>query len=380
MPYYLSPKTVLKRLEMPYVYRIDTDDLYELDEESLAFLAACGEDGCDSVDREFLSFCVDEGILIGEPAPVRRPPLTPSPVPSLRYLELQITDRCNLSCRHCYIDSGSRSELGFDRIRMLLAEFEEMQGLRLLISGGEPLLHSDFPKLNEMLPRFLFRKVLFTNGLLLTDRLLDTLSVDEIQVSVDGMENAHDALRGKGTWKKAITALRRAAERGFSISVATMVHAKNLGDFEQMDTFFRELGAREWTVDVPCSTGRLVDHPDLTLSPSVAGAYLGYGYGGGIHGSTAGFGCGCHLMAVTAGGKAAKCTFYADRPLGTVEDGLRACWSRLQPVRLTELSCDCSFLESCRGGCRYRAELSGDRLGRDPYRCGLYGIIENKTA
>ena len=63
-----------------------------------------------------------EGILTKEPPynklrgtkiqnDKRRPPIKKSPVPSLRYLELQITDRCNLRCRHCYIDTNSISKL-----------------------------------------------------------------------------------------------------------------------------------------------------------------------------------------------------------------------------------------------------------------------------
>ncbi len=45
------------------------------------------------------------------------------------------------------------------------------------------------------------------------------------------------------------------------------------------------------------------------------------------------------------------------------------------PVRLKDLECDCEYLEVCRGGCRYRAELIEGKSGKDPYRCMLYGII-----
>ena len=109
-------------------------------------------------------------------------------MPSLRYLELQITDRCNLRCRHCYIGENVPKELSVRQITEILKEFEEMQGLRLMITGGEPLLHSSFDALNDVLPDFLIRKVLFTNGLLLNKDLLRRLNVDEIQISIDGLE------------------------------------------------------------------------------------------------------------------------------------------------------------------------------------------------
>ena len=79
-----------------------------------------------------------------------------------------------------------------------------------------------------------------------------------------------------------------------------------------------------------------------------------------------------------ADGNVTKCTFYSDRPVGSIRDGLRDCWEKTTPVYLKDLSCDCQYLEACRGGCRYRAELLGDALGKDLYKCFLHDIIKNK--
>ena len=56
-------------------------------------------------------------------------------------------------------------------------------------------------------------------------------------------------------------------------------------------------------------------------------------------------------------------------------EGLGAAWKKIRPVRLNDLSCNCEYLEVCRGGCRFRAELYAGINGRDPYRCTLYGTI-----
>ena len=109
-----------------------------------------------------------------------------------------------------------------------------MQGLRVLITGGEPLLHRQFEKINESLPDFFMRKVLFTNGSLLSNNVLERLNVNEIQISIDGLEHAHDALRGKGTYALALDAVKRAIDSGFEVSISTMVHAHNLEDFEEV--------------------------------------------------------------------------------------------------------------------------------------------------
>ena len=173
--------------------------------------------------------------------------------------------------------------------------------------------------------------------------------------------------------------VRQALDAGLSVSIATMVHSRNLADFDALDAQFRSLGIKDWTVDVPCATGRLEQNSELRVSAEEGGKYLGYGYGDGLHTSGLGFGCGRHLMAIMADGSAAKCSFYADRSVGSVDEGLAACWSRIEPVRLSELSCDCDFLEICRGGCRYRAEETSGPHGKDLYRCSLYGIINSKA-
>jgi len=378
MRYFLAKESLLKLLENPAVYHVRNDDLYELDNDAFTFLRQCeSEEGCEAEDSEFVDYCLKEGILTRDKVPSRHSVLIKSPEPSLRYLELQITNRCNLKCRHCYIgDKDNSAELSTAQIRKILKEFEEMQGLRVLISGGEPLVHREFEKINEMLPEFLMRKILFTNGLLLTKVMLKKLNVDEIQISIDGLEDAHNSMRGKGTFRAAVGAVKKALSAGFEVSVATMVHPINLCDFDGMERLFKELGIKDWTVDIPCITGRLEKHAEFHISPEQGGKYLRYGYGSGLHSGAPGFACGLHLAAVMADGRVSKCTFYADRFAGRIEHGLRECWQRMKPIKLDELRCDCQHIESCRGGCRYRALLLGDRLGKDLYRCYMYDIMK----
>jgi len=380
MRYYLSPRVCLKWLELYSAYHIQTDELYELDKESFGFLRDCSlKQGCYSNDREFIDYCLQEGILVTDPVSAPRPSVIESPTPSLRYLELQITDRCNLKCRHCYIGETSSHELSAEQVGKVLREFEEMQGLRVMITGGEPLLHKDFHFINAMLPDFSIRKVLFSNGLLIDKTLLKGLHVDELQISIDGLQKAHDRLRGKGSFQKAMDAVHLCSDMGFAVSIATMVHANNLNDFEYMERLFREIGVKDWTVDVPCISGRLTGNKDLHVSPETGGKYLKYGFGQGLHGGSEGFGCGLHLISVMANGNVAKCTFYSDKCVGTLHDGLRECWGRISPVRLDSLVCDCAHRESCRGGCRYRGELLNGPGGKDLYKCFSYDIINSMS-
>lgn len=382
MRFHLSSGSVLKLLETPAVYDINNDELYELDDDAFEFLKKCsGNEGCkgEGADKEFIEYSLAEGILVKEPVNVKRPLIIKSPVPSLRYLELQITDKCNLKCRHCYIGKPLDNELSVGEIKGLLNEFEAMQGLRLLITGGEPLMHSRFEEINSFLPEYNFRKIFFTNGLLLTKRILENLAADEIQFSVDGMKHGHEAIRGKGTYEIVMRKVKEAIDNGIAVSAATMIHRENLGEFEEMDGLFREIGIKDWTVDAPCISGNLRDNPLFQVAPEVAGKYLNYGFGDGLHGGGEGFACGLHLMSVLANGDAAKCAFYSHMPVGNVKEGLMALWKRIRPIRLEDLECfhsACQLIDACRGGCRFRAE---DINKRDLYRCHAYGIIKEKA-
>jgi len=378
MRYYLSDGFVLKWLETPSVYDIKGDELYELDDDAFEFLKKCSTpEGCiDSTDAGFIDYCLSEGILTKEAVNTKRPVLAKSPVPSLRYLELQITDRCNLKCGHCYIGKPMNNELSVHEIKAVLDEFEEMQGLRLLITGGEPLMHSHFKEINSLLPEYNFRKILFTNGILLNEKVLKGLNVDEIQFSVDGMQRGHEAIRGKGTYKIVMKKIHEAIDAGITVSIATMVHGGNLDEFDEMDDLFRKIGIKDWTVDVPCISGNLKENHIFRVPPEIAGRYLNYGFGGGLHGGGEGFACGLHLMSALADGNICKCAFYSHTPVGDIGEGLRKSWERIIPVKLDELECSdisCRFIDECRGGCRFRAE--GSRK-KDLYKCYGYDIMK----
>lgn len=373
MAYYLSENIVLKWLESPSLYNIQRDELYELDRESFEFLMDCvdGTEAC--TDLSFLKYCLNEEILSERPRKTEHPPISRSPVPSLRYLELQITNRCNLLCKHCYIDDKDPAELSIDEITSILREFEEMQGLRVLVTGGEPLVYTRFKELNNILPRFSVRKILLSNGLLLNKEIIKELNFEEVQISIDGLEDSHDSIRGKGTFKRSMDSIRLIKEAGLDVSVATIIHPKNLDDLDKLEKILIDMDVKTWSVDIPCNQGRLRSNKKLVLSPEEGSKYFRYGFGDDLHYTISGFGCGLHLMAVTANGDVAKCTFYREKKVGTIKEGLRQCWQRIRPIRIEELSCDCEYIEDCRGGCRYRAEiLTGDPMGKDLYRCSYY--------
>ncbi len=415
----IAPHCALKRLEVPCLYDIANDELYEINEEAYQFLLKCAQ-GEDAVlqkkDEEFIQYCLSENLItlgqratgqtegdpfgqratfgvratgqratfgFGSDAPVRRDGIPDqSPIPSLRYLEFQLTDRCNLSCRHCYIGEGlhwpnrRRQDLSYDTILQVLKEFEKIQGLRLLISGGEPLLHPRFWEINEVLRDYPFRSIMLSNGTLITPDSAKRLRVHEVQVSLDGMEKGHEAIRGQGTFTKTLSAIDLLQEAGIHVSIATMVHRENLDEFDSLASLMQSKNIGEWNVDLPCIAGRLVENRNLWVSPEKAGPFLHYGYGGGLHASGKDTTCGAHLCVILANGRVAKCGLFSEEPIGSIEEGLRHCWERIPRIGLRELDCNCAVMDECRGGCRYRAKILGDILKPDLFQCYARGVLK----
>jgi radical SAM protein with 4Fe4S-binding SPASM domain len=373
----LAEHVCLRNLEEPYLYDRRADELYELNRDALEGLKRCrGHLTLEQagLEPEFARYCLGEGLLelYDHPRPMPLA-LGPAPSPSLRYLELQLTWRCNLACAHCYLGPARGVDLPVERVAAILREFEAMGGLRVMLSGGEPLLHPQWPEINALLAALPVRRVLLSNGHLLTDALLAGLNCDEVQISLDGMQAGHDRLRGPGSHQRALAAARAVVESGRDLSVATMVHAGNLDEFEELEDLVRGLGAGEWGIDAPSLTGRLARHPELAVTPEQAAAAMGRAYGGAFHGGGGGMACGLHLATVAADGKVAQCGFYLESPLGRAEEGLWTCWAGRRPLALGQLDgCrDCPAAEDCGGGCRFRAS---DPLGPDLVMCAAFGM------
>jgi radical SAM protein with 4Fe4S-binding SPASM domain len=376
----IAPHCSLKRLEEPYLYDIENDELYELGEEDYQFLLKCSQGERVPVkkeDEEFIQYCLSEKLIFLSETPVKRKEIpNPSPIPSLRYLEFQITDRCNLRCRHCYVGDSFHQDLPLEKIVNVLKEFEEIQGLRLLLSGGEPLLHPHFWKINEVLREYPFRSIMLSNGTLITKDTAKKLRVHEVQVSVDGMKKGHESIRGEGTFEKTLQAIDHLRNVNIRVSVATMIHRRNLKEFDKLASLIQSKNIGEWNVDIPCIAGRMEENKDFWVSPSEAGSFLQYGYGGGLHSSEKNATCGAHLCAILPNSRVAKCGLFSEESVGSIDEGLRVCWERIPRIQLKELTCNCAEIEECRGGCRFRAKLQGDIFQSDLFQCYARGVLK----
>ncbi len=75
-------------------------------------------------------------------------------------------------------------------------------------------MHPDFWKINDLLGDYEFRSVLLSNGTLITKAVAGKLRVHEVQISLDGMKDGHEAIRGRGSFQKALKAIDHLREAG----------------------------------------------------------------------------------------------------------------------------------------------------------------------
>lgn len=117
----------------------------------------------------------------------------------LRVIQVHPTLACNLTCRHCYSNSGPglKREIDFDRLTVFLTELRTEGYDVLSISGGEPFLYRRLGDLLQFSRSAGYTNALVTNGMLLgspSNRQLLSLA-DLVAVSVDGPPDLHNYVR-----------------------------------------------------------------------------------------------------------------------------------------------------------------------------------------
>ncbi len=171
------------------------------------------------------------------------------PLGRLQEIWFHLTDKCNLRCTHCMFGehlTGTRF-LERDTILQAVAQAYDL-GCRLIcFTGGEPFVYPDFVGLMKAVLGWSDVKlVVLTNGLLKAQDLSRISRLDlervHLQVSVDGPEESHDKIRGKGTYIKTLKTIEELLERGISCSVAMSVNEINTPCISELITILRNIG------------------------------------------------------------------------------------------------------------------------------------------
>ena len=133
----------------------------------------------------------------------------------LSSLDIELTERCNNNCIHCYINQPAddenlkNKELSTAEIKNILKEAVSLGCLNVRFTGGEPLLRQDFEEIYIYARKLGLRVLIFTNGCLITPHLAQLFknipTLEGIEITEYGMSKTsyEKATRVAGSYEKA---------------------------------------------------------------------------------------------------------------------------------------------------------------------------------
>lgn len=332
-----------------------------------------------------------------------------------RYAVWELTLRCDLACRHCGSRAGKArpSELSTSEALDVVRQLAEMGTKEVTLIGGEAYLHDGWFDVASAITASGMEMTMVTGGRGITEeraRQLEQAGAKAVGVSVDGLEDMHDALRGvRGAFRSAIDAIRLLRARGLRVSVNTQIARPALLQIEPLLDRLMDEGIEGWQVSMTVPMGRAADEPELLLQPYQVLEVLpliarietkarrrdvdvapgnDIGYFGPYEEQLRARFHGGHRMACTAGkgtlgieadGSVKGCPSLPTKDYvgGNLrDDDLQSIWERAETLRFardrTEKELwgfcgDCYYGEDCLGGCTWTAHVLFGKRGNNPY-------------
>jgi len=129
------------------------------------------------------------------------------------------------------------------------------------ITGGEPFLRQDIIPVLEELADKRIDAYLLSNGILITKdkaEVLSRLGVKGVQVSIEGPEKIHDAIRGKGSLKRSLSGIQCLLDAGIEVTMNTTLSDINATYFPDVIALASSIGVQKLGFSrlVPSGSGR----------------------------------------------------------------------------------------------------------------------------
>lgn len=180
---------------------------------------------------------------------------------------VELTNNCDLFCRHCYRSSSAQAELFIDRGPLLryLEDFYAHGGAIVELTGGEATLHPDFFTIAEWCHGHMKTVGLLTNayglGAKEAERLAPFRDNMVVAVSLDSHRPGfHNGFRGRpDAFERTTAAIKLLAERGFLVRVGMSVTLDNFFDIEETLKLAKTLGAARFSYSMVYDVGRAGD-------------------------------------------------------------------------------------------------------------------------
>ena len=188
------------------------------------------------------------------------------------FIQLHLTERCNLKCAHCYQSGERRDELSLEEIRSIIDEVADMLGEwsaayavtfspSFNVTGGEPFLRNDLFQILEELAKRSIDAYLLSNGTLINKEKAASLAhagVKGVQVSIEGPEKFHDAIRGTGNLNRSLAGIQCLLDAGIEVTMNTTLSDINASSFPDVIALASSIGVQKLGFSrlVPSGSGR----------------------------------------------------------------------------------------------------------------------------
>lgn len=159
----------------------------------------------------------------------------------------EITRACNLRCAHCFNSSGIglASEWTWPDIAKLFGRFHEIGVLSVRFTGGEPFCSRHIFNALSLASDLGISTSIGTNGTLLPGKLVDRLSDSDVSmviISIDGLRETNDKIRGASNFDKAVTGIRELIASGVKTRINVVATKETLRDIQGLIDLANELG------------------------------------------------------------------------------------------------------------------------------------------
>ena len=164
------------------------------------------------------------------------------------FVQMHLTERCNLACSHCYQEGPAPDEMSLKEITAAVRTISDTIGVwseaygvpfspSFNVTGGEPTLRSDLGEVLRIISGGGFAIFLLTNGTLV-DRgmsgMLAAIPVKGVQVSLEGPQDVHDLIRGTGSFASAVQGARHLVDAGITVTFNITLSEINAAYFPDM--------------------------------------------------------------------------------------------------------------------------------------------------
>ncbi len=195
---------------------------------------------------------------------------------NLIYLLWECTLQCNLNCIHCGSDCRKNPQIKDIPLKVFLSVIDNIKPYvnpnktLIVLTGGEPLLRNDIEICGIELYKRGFPWGLVTNGYLLDKNRFKQLlksGLRSITVSLDGLEDSHNWLRGnKNSFNKAINAIKLLPRTSnLRYDIVTCVNQKNFPELNNIKNLLINIGIKEWRLFTIFPIGRAKNNKLLQL-------------------------------------------------------------------------------------------------------------------